>query len=159
MPECAYMPCKIVFEIKPGTKGQPKKYCCRKCYLESRLKPKITRKCLLCGASFTTGRSSKLYCGSQCQQASRREARASSQTLEQTALKQRRNDAKIKARQEASLNCECHRACLRAEKLPCLNCKNKIWKEDAWKSELEYTIYNHNSGGENRMNLPARGTV
>ena len=142
MPECAYMPCKTVFEIQPGTKGQPKKYCCRKCYLLSRLKPKETRECLLCGASFTTGRSSKLYCGSQCQQASRREARATAQTPEQTALIQRRKDAKLEAREWATLNCALHTACLRAFKLPCLNCTKKIYKEDAWQHEPGVLVQN-----------------
>ena len=142
MPECAYKPCKTVFEIKPGTKGKPKKYCCRKCYLLSRLKPKKTRECLLCGESFTTGRSSKLYCGSQCQQASRREARATAQTPEQTALIQRRNDAKIKARQEAVLNCKCYTACLGAFKLPCWKCDKKVREDGAWKHEPGVLVHN-----------------
>ena len=142
MPECAYMPCKAVFEIEPGTKGQPKKYCCRKCYLLSRLKPKKTRECLLCGASFTTGRSVKLYCGSQCQQVSRREARATAQTPEQTAQKQRRKDAKLEARVRASLNCKCYTACLRAFKLPCWKCTKKIYKEDAWQHEPGVLVQN-----------------
>ena len=142
MPECAYKPCKTVFEIKPGTKGQPKKFCCRKCYLLSRLKPKETRKCLLCGASFTTGRSSKLYCGSQCQQASRREARAIAQTPEQTAQKQRRKDAKLEARVRAALNCKCYTACLGAFKLPCWKCDRMEYDIDTWRHEPGVLVQN-----------------
>ena len=142
MPECAYSECDIVFEIKPGTKGQPKKYCCRKCYLLSRLKPKETRECLLCGASFTTGRSSKLYCGSQCQQASRREARATAQTPEQTAQKQLRKDAKLEARVGASLYCKCYQACLRAFKLPCWKCDKRVRQDGAWMHEPGVLVHN-----------------
>ena len=159
MPECAYEPCKIVFEIRPGAKGKPRQFCCKECLLLSRRKPERTIKCGYCGESFTTRRSRKLYCCRQCQQASGRGIRATSQTPEETERKALMAEAKAEARMDATLNCTLHRGCLDTGKLPCLNCKKILWVKDAWKSELKYQICNHNSGGENRMNLPARGTV
>lgn len=99
------------------------------------------------------------YCNRDHQKAEGRIIRALKQSQEETDQRLSRKNARVEARMDASLNCTLHRGCLDAEKLPCLNCKKIIWQKDAWKRELEYPIYNHNSGGENKMNLPSRGSV
>ena len=142
MPECAYEPCKIVFEIRPGAKGKPRQFCCKECLLLSRRKPERTIKCGYCGGSFTTRRSRKLYCCRQCQQASGRGIRATAQTPEQTAQKQRRKDAKLEARVRASLNCKCYQACLMAFKLPCWKCDRMEYDIDTWRHEPGVLVQN-----------------
>ena len=147
MPECAYMPCKTVFEIKPGAKGLPKKYCCRRHALDERnrlrrIKIRRTKICGYCEKSFITHDTRQIYCCHKCKKLEGRRVRATSQTPEQTAQKQRRKDAKLEAREWATLNCALHTACLRAFELPCLNCTKKIYKEDAWQHEPGVLVQN-----------------
>jgi len=143
MPECAYEPCKIVFEIRPGAKGKPRQFCCKECLLLSRRKPERTIKCGYCGESFTTRRSRKLYCCRQCQQASGRGIRATSQTPEETERKALMAEAKVEARMDASLNCTLHRGCLDTGKLPCWKCDKKVREDGAWMHEPGVIINNH----------------
>ena len=142
MPECAYSECDIVFDENPT--GRKRIYCGPQCQSLAQ-RPHViehVKHCKYCGKSFTTRRSKKICCCSKCQKLGKRQSIAASQTPEQTAAKQRRNDERLEARVRAALNCALHPACLRAEKLPCLNCTKKIYKEDAWKHEPGVLVHN-----------------
>ena len=142
MPECAYKPCHVFFE--QNKTGRKRIYCCDPHKLLAQ-RPHIkehTRNCKYCDKLFVTRRSRKVYCCYKCQRKSNNIARIVSQTPEQTAAKQRRRDAKLEARVRATLNCALHTACLRAFKLPCLNCTKKIYKEDAWQHEPGVLVQN-----------------
>ena len=147
MPECAYMPCKTVFEIQPGAKGLPKKYCCRRHALDERnrlrrIKIRRTKICGYCEKSFITHDTRQIYCCHKCKQLKGRRVRATAQTPEQTAQKQRRKDAKLEAREWATLNCKYYQACLRAFKLPCWKCDKKVREDGAWMHEPGVLVQN-----------------
>jgi len=66
-------------------------------------------------------------------------------------------EQKQAARVHASLNCLNYTKCLFGVRMNCLDCDKAEYQADAFR--LEPGMLYHNSGGENRMNLPSRGSV
>ena len=97
--------------------------------------------CKYCNKHFEKTRSDQVYCP-VCRKEGRRLRSYTVQTPEQTAAKQRRKDAKLEARVRASLNCKCYQECLRAFKLPCLNCKRMKYSTDTWMHEPGVLVQN-----------------
>ena len=173
---CAYRKCQKEFVPNPkhiGSKNE-QLYCIKQHGVNERSlvrseknrHPIVKKICKneRCKKPFKTRDTKKKHCCVKCQQATARLKRLivlSKKDFSNTGLRDKRDLGKKResARVYAAINCTLYRQCVNAEKLPCLNCEKKNIQIDAYKSELEYPIYNHNSGGENRMNLPSRGTV